>query len=167
MIAVILTADHLLIKTTFSPHNNLFFPAEAFLGYPTNCQKQENLELIRCIENLCEIWTRRTISPIKRFDFLFKLTNDYKMQTEALSIISSVYEVILENSKLRLNTSQRRMEDQHRSVDGHDNTNSVLLDWLIQQSTNGCYDINVKDEVNTLIFAVRENKLLNSVNKLE
>lgn len=118
------------------------------MGYRTNCQKQENLELIRCIENLCEIWTRRTISPIKRFDFLFKLTNDYKVQTEALSIISSIYKKIVENSRTRLNLDQK-------GDDGDYNSDTVLLDWLIEQSDIGCYDINVEDEVNTIIFAVR------------
>lgn len=107
------------------------------------------MELIKNIEKICEIWTRRTFSPIKRFDFLFKMTHDYKVQTEAMDIISSIVKEVIENSRKKDNSE----EIKQKSIENDDNSN--FLEWLIHQSKNGIYDINIEDEINTFIFAVR------------
>lgn len=130
---------------------NDFTVSDTLLGFPSNCQKGENLNYLKNIETLGGILVKRTMSGFRRFDFIYKFCEDYKEQTRALDSIKLVFNKIMDKYRER---HENKVDQRRGSISDVDNKDKfIFLDWLIEQKQNGA-DFEVESEVNTFIFGV-------------
>ncbi|XP_055844053.1 probable cytochrome P450 4s3 isoform X2 [Episyrphus balteatus] len=129
---------------------------ETAMGIQKNAQLESTSEYVTAVQNMCRISHRQSYSPWKRFDFLFRLTNDYKERQHALDILHGETKRVIEMRK-------RALKDPNTSTDVHDVENNdeigikkrlAFLDILLLAQADGAdlTDDEIREEVDTFMF---------------
>lgn len=96
------------------------------------------------MQKLLKIYINRP-SSIKRYDFLYRLSNDYIEEEKALKVVSEIFKMIM---KEKINNNAEKNVDE-------ENSNLSFLDMLLEiQTKYGLSKEYIRDEVNTFLLGV-------------
>nr|WCC58130.1 cytochrome P450 [Pharsalia antennata] len=117
---------------------------ETSMGTSVDAQENSEGEYVKSLERMCEIVINRSQSPYKRFDFIYRFTEDYRRQTEALKIINCFFcDIIKAKGQIKDETKKNR----------GNNLKIAFLDLLLKFYADDKFTLNdVKDEVNTFLL---------------
>ncbi|CAH1104042.1 unnamed protein product [Psylliodes chrysocephalus] len=94
------------------------------------------------MQKLLKIYINRP-SSIKRYDFLYRLSNDYIEEEKALKVVSEIFKMIM---KEKINNNAEKNVDE-------ENSNLSFLDMLLEiQTKYGLSKEYIRDEVNTFLL---------------
>lgn len=124
------------------------------MGVKINAQLNENLEFVGAINNFLDILMRRYFAFLKRFDFYYKFTEDYKNEKKSVKILNEMTQRVIEDRKReRLNNDVNNAKsDQDLGI----KKKVALLDLLLDLKDQFT-DKELCDEVNTFFFAVSKS----------
>lgn len=130
--------------------------AESAMGTSVEAQKHSNSEYVRSVRIMSEIIRTRTFSPVKRFNFVYYLCPEYRMEKKALRTIHGYTTSVIEKRKKELEENAN-----YNAIDAKTNDNRVrkrlaFLDLLLQCELDGKPLTNeeIREEVDTFMFEV-------------
>lgn len=128
---------------------------ETAMGVSINAQHNWESDYVESVQNMCKILIYRTLSPIKMIDFLYKFTNDYKIEKKSLKILHNFTNSVI---KKRIQQLEMRKNDE-KSCTINDvglKERKTFLDQLLGATIDGkslTYE-EIREEVDTFMFAV-------------
>lgn len=126
------------------------------MGTQVNTQIGNNFEYITAVKQYLQIIIRKQFSVLKRFDFLFKQTYDYKLLHKLVVILHSFTNSVIQKRKEELlkNTKVQMNGDEDNSY----KKKEVFLNLLLQiRDEEGVplSDEDIREEVDTFMFEVK------------
>ena len=100
---------------------------------------------------------QRIFSSWKRFDWLFPLSEDYRINQRALKILHSFNDDIIQKRKLYLKELADSEEIDGNPSDTEDKKRQLFIDTMLTAKTTdgrSLTDQEISDEVSTFVFAV-------------
>lgn len=125
--------------------------AESAMGVKLNAQVCAQSEYVKAVKDMCRIIVERSISATKKFWFLYRFSEDYKIEQKALRVLHN-----MSNSVIKTRKGQ---EFKVSEVDefGRKIKSRPLLDILLLESKKEdepFTDDELRQEVDTFMFAV-------------
>lgn len=120
------------------------------MGVKLNAQEEPQSDYVRAVKDMCRIIVERSISATKRFFLLYRFSEDYKIEQNALKILHSLSNSVIASRKNEVNKNKYRVEVE-------ENKKRPLLDILLIESnkeTEPLTDEELRQEVDTFMFAV-------------
>ncbi len=102
---------------------------------------------------IAEIIFMRSFDPIRRFDFIYKFTEMYKREQQALHVLHEFTDNIIRSRRNELCKSK---ENEQNSADNIGSKRKMaLLHLLLQSNVDGepLSDMDIREEVDTFMFA--------------
>ncbi|KAK4880255.1 hypothetical protein RN001_008401 [Aquatica leii] len=120
---------------------------ETTMNASINAQSCANSDYVVSVYTLLLILIKRTISPLKMWNFFFKLSTEYKQQQNALKVVHEYTKSVVKKRKNVFETN---------NINNNTSTYEkklALLDLMLQ---NKMPEDAVMDELNTFLFAGQE-----------
>ncbi|KAK5646140.1 hypothetical protein RI129_004604 [Pyrocoelia pectoralis] len=123
------------------------------MGTNINAQKESDSEYVRCVEEMCRILTDRSVSIVKSIDFLYKFTEDYRIECKALRVLHKFTDSVIAKRKEELARNDTTLDDDNDSDLGI-KKRLTLLDAILQykQEGKGIPDKEIREQVDTFMF---------------
>lgn len=121
-----------------------------------NIQDQENTAYSEAVIGMGQILMERTFNPFKTFDFIYKLTPDYRQEMKYVKLLHEVSESVIAKRKNEIEAQKEEAGSRKMA----------FLDLLIKYRDENGRPLSkdfIMHEVNTFLFAVSildEQKLL-------
>lgn len=125
------------------------------MGVKINAQLNENPEYVAAVKDFLDILMRRYFSFLKRFDFYYKFTEDYKKEQKSLAILNGMTQRVVENRKKERAKKVNNVNKENEQDLGI-KRKVALLDLLLDLRDEFT-DKELCDEVNTFFFAVSQS----------
>ncbi|GAB0097244.1 Probable cytochrome P450 4s3 [Sergentomyia squamirostris] len=142
---------------TYSTLFTLDVICETAMGVRMNFQENDNAEYVKSTKTICEIIFSRAFSPILRIPFFFNMSSLRKRQDEALHVFHGQSKRVLELRRKKLTEDKITISDILTKGEGMIGTRGKLsfLDLLLltQRENNDLTDENIREEVDTFMFA--------------
>lgn len=126
------------------------------MGVELEAQKYPKSDYVQAVANMCRIIVERSISAYKRFWILYRFTNDYKIERNALKVLHSLSNSVIKMRKEKLNISEKSIIE----VDEFGKKiRKPLLEILLVESIkeeDPMTDEELRQEVDTFMFAVND-----------
>lgn len=126
------------------------------MGISVNAQKEKHKsDYVNAVKSISKLVITRSFSPIKRFDTLYKYTNDYVLEKNYLKILHGTTESVIQKRRqllLNNNSNENKKEDETFGI----KKKVAFLDMLLQCEINGkkLTDTDIREEVATFMFEV-------------
>uniref|UniRef100_A0A6P7GB08 Cytochrome P450 4c3-like isoform X2 n=1 Tax=Diabrotica virgifera virgifera TaxID=50390 RepID=A0A6P7GB08_DIAVI len=127
---------------------------ETSMGVSIHAQKNPKSDYVRAVAELCRLLILRTYSPLKTFDFFYRLTSDYKLEMEQVKILHSHTMQVITSRKEEL--KKKHKDDQKEETDDVGiKKRKAFLDLLLETTIDGrpLTDTEIREEVDTFLFA--------------
>lgn len=127
------------------------------MGVSINAQEDPDNEYVRAVKAVCNIIIKRSFSPFLQLDWLFRLSNDYKIQNKNLEIIHGFTKSVIKKRHDELSTtSTTPVESAIGDNDIGIKKKMVFLDLLLNSTIDGkpLTENDISEEVDTFMFEV-------------
>lgn len=124
------------------------------MGVNINAQKHPSSDYVRSVKEMCRIVMSRAISIIKHNDFLYRFTNDYGKEQNALECLHDFSNTVIKKKKKELLRSNHKNNESSINEFGI-KEKKVFLDLLIefsQKEKDPLTDLELREEVDTFVF---------------
>lgn len=127
---------------------------ESAMGTSVEAQKHSNSEYVRSVRIMSEIIRTRTFSPVKRFNFVYYLCPEYRMEKKALRTIHGYTTSVIEKRKKELEENANYNAIDAKTNDNRARKRLAFLDLLLQCELDGKPLTNeeIREEVDTFMF---------------
>lgn len=119
------------------------------MGYQLETQLAEDSPIVNAFHRSSELLFKRMINPLLTSDFVFEQTRLWRELRVQLQLIHSLMDRIIEQRDRQLKTEQQQPEQEKQP--------RILLDAMLLAGLNRQ---QIRDEVNTFVFAVSFHSLL-------
>ncbi|XP_069692149.1 cytochrome P450 4C1-like [Periplaneta americana] len=122
---------------------------ETSMGVSIGAQVGGELEFVKAIRQMCDVFMARCFNPFLYPEFVFRLTRHSKKQEKCLAILNAFTDKVISERRKRL------LSESSEQYDDTDIKRRVPFLDLLLQSEEGALlsDKDLRDEVNTMIFA--------------
>lgn len=120
-------------------------------------QKNRNMTYSKSIEKLCEIICKRVVFPWKTWEPTFKLTRDYQVQLNAIEFLNSLFDkTVMNRVHKNIDAIKKDVKQNIEDPEAETHDNKMFVDLLFAAAKNDEKMTlkDIKDEVNTFMFAV-------------
>ncbi|XP_050306332.1 uncharacterized protein LOC126743338 [Anthonomus grandis grandis] len=124
---------------------------ETAMGVKMDSQLNKNKEYTDAVKEMCELVALRTISFWKNWDWLFYFSSDYKRQQKILKILHGFTNSVIEKRKKELESKKSIKREEVDSFGRK--RKKALLDLLLESTDNGLTEDDIREEVDTFMFA--------------
>ncbi|KRT79164.1 cytochrome P450 [Oryctes borbonicus] len=123
---------------------------ETAMGTSVNAQRHSNSVYVKSVQIMNEIIRTRLFSPLKRFDFVYYLSPEYRMEKKALATIHGYTMSVIKKRKRELELNGNLIQD----CNGENKKRLAFLDLLLQCELDGKPLTNeeIREEVDTFMF---------------
>ncbi|XP_050306331.1 uncharacterized protein LOC126743337 [Anthonomus grandis grandis] len=125
---------------------------ETTMGVKMDAQQNKNKEYANAVKDMCEIVAIRNVSLWKNFDWLFYFSSDYKRQQKNLKILHGFTNAVIEKRRKELENKKDIKKEEEVDSLGR-KQKKVLLDLLLESTDSGLTQKDIREEVDTFIFA--------------
>lgn len=124
------------------------------MGTQVNTLSGNNFEYITAVKQYLQILLKKQFSMLKRFDCIFKFTNDYKQLHELLVTLHGFTNSVIKRRRGELIQSGGGGDDIEMKNDSK--KKEVFLNLLLQIRDDGIplSDEDIREEVDTFMFEV-------------
>ncbi|XP_055845467.1 probable cytochrome P450 4s3 [Episyrphus balteatus] len=124
---------------------------ETAMGVQKNAQLESTSEYVTAVQNICRVFHRQCYSPWKRFDSLFRFTNDYQERKRCLGILHGETKRVIDMRKKALKDVD---DDVGNNNDIGIKKRLAFLDILLLAQADGAdlTDDEIREEVDTFMF---------------
>lgn len=123
------------------------------MGISVNAQIEKNSDYVNAVRSMGSLIVMRSFSPLKRFDAIYRLTNDYNIEKGHLKILHGTTEsVIKKRRSILLNNNTSEENNSQLGI----KKKVAFLDMLLNCQINGqkLTDFDIREEVDTFMFEV-------------
>lgn len=126
---------------------------ETSMGISVNAQIHPSSDYVKSVKEMCRILMERRMSVYKQYDFLYRFTDDYKKEQNALKSLHSFSNSVIKKKK-------QEFKEQNESNQGQTNefgikNKKAFLDLLLEFSEREKDPLTteeLREEVDTFIF---------------
>lgn len=124
------------------------------MGFKVNAQLKENKEYVNAVEEFMELYMLKYFSLLRRYNWYYRFTSDYKKEQKTLKILKNMTKVVVANRK------KERDANENKTTVNADNEfgikkRTAFLDLLLDmKDEDALTEQELNDEVNTFLFAV-------------
>lgn len=124
------------------------------MGYQLHTQLQEHSPIVAAFHRSGELLFKRMINPLLASDFIFQRTGLWRELRAQLEVIHTLMEQVIEQRAMQLQAEQEQEKLKEKEEEEEQHRPRMLLDLLLlaKQSRK-----QIRDEVNTFVFAVSVN----------
>ncbi|GJQ82470.1 hypothetical protein Trydic_g14461 [Trypoxylus dichotomus] len=124
---------------------------ETAMGTSVNAQRHSNSVYVKSVQIMNEIIRTRLFSPLKRFDFVYYLSSEYRTEKKALATIHGYTTSVIDKRKKELELNANLIAD---CDNGSGKKRLAFLDLLLQCELDGKPLTNeeIREEVDTFMF---------------
>lgn len=126
------------------------------MGISINAQTEGNTsEYVKAVDEMSRIFIVRTMSVIKRIDFLYQFTEDYRSEKRSIEILHNMTDSVIKKRRSLINNGNNP-NNNAKSDEFGIKKRIAFLDLLLQCTIDGkkLSDTDVREEVDTFMFAV-------------
>ncbi|XP_050306003.1 cytochrome P450 4d2-like [Anthonomus grandis grandis] len=125
---------------------------ETAMGVKMDSQQNKNKEYTDAVKDMCEILAVRNLSFWKNWDWLFRLSPEYKRQQKNLKILHGFTNSVIEKRKKELESNKDIKKLEEEDSFGR-KRRKVFLDLLLESTDNSLSQDDIRKEVDTFMFA--------------
>lgn len=119
------------------------------MGVQLKIQDQKNTDYINAVAGMGQLIMERTFNPFKTFDFIYKLTADYRQEMKYVKLLHEVSEGVINKRKKEIEAEREEDEGRKRKM--------AFLDLLLKYRDENGQPLSqdfIRHEVDTFMFAV-------------
>jgi len=119
------------------------------MGVQLKIQDQENTDYINAVSSMGQLIMERTFNPFKTFDFIYKLTADYRQEMTYVKLLHEVSEGVINKRKKEIEAESEGNGEKKRKM--------AFLDLLLKYRDENGQPLSqafIRNEVDTFMFAV-------------
>lgn len=126
---------------------------ETAMGTLVDAQRNQESEYVRSVKQMCRIVIERGFSAFQQNDFFYKFTENYKTEKQALNILHSYTNSVIQRRRQELLLEAAKAKDTSEDDVGQ-KRKMAFLDLLLQSNIDGkpLSDEDIREEVDTFMF---------------
>lgn len=136
------------------------------MGMSVNAQIEGNSsDYVKAVNEMGRILIIRTMSIIKRIDFLYRFTEDYRSEERCVKILHTMTESVIKKRRSIINNTKNANNNANNDEFGI-KKKIAFLDLLLQYTIDGkmLTDTDIREEVDTFMFAVTFINFIHKIN---